>query len=311
MFQQRSLKWPITLGVVLIVLIVVITVGWVVLAIFGAHWVWLVVGVSLLALMLGAVVMYLVFSIQEVNLNRRQLNFMDSITHELKSPIASLKLYLQTLTMREVNQDQRESFHRYMLADVERLDGLISHMLIAAQLEKKEQPTEPEDVEVSDVLRSCAQSVCAQYRVPMEHVKFDLQPCVVNARAVDVDIICRNLIDNAVKYAATEPQVEIALQPHGAGMVLIRVADNGRGIPANMRRKIFGRFVRLGFELHRDKPGTGLGLHIVNTLVKRLKGRIRVKDQAEGPGAVFEVHLPGRLSPAKGLAEAGYDAAKL
>jgi len=315
MFKQRSLKWPITLGVVLIVLIVVITIGWVVLAIFGAHWVWLVVGCSLLALMLGAVVMYLVFSIQEVNLNRRQLNFMDSITHELKSPIASLKLYLQTLTMRQVNQEERENFHRYMLDDVERLDLLINHMLVAAQLEKKEQPQATEDVEVSDVLRNCAKSVCLQYRVPLDRVEFNLQPCFVKARAVDVDMICRNLIDNAVKYAASEPHVEISLHAATADTVVLRVADNGRGIPANMRRKIFGRFVRLGFELHRDKPGTGLGLHIVNTLIRRLRGRIKVREQTNGPGAVFEVHLPGQAAkPAdasEGAPDAGYDAAEL
>ena len=107
-------------------------------------------------------------------------------------------------------------------------------------------------------------------------------------------MIFRNLIDNAVKYAGTEPHVEVQLTTAPTGITVTRIVDNGCGIPAKQRRRIFGRFVRLGLELERDKPGTGLGLYIVNTLVKRLRGRILVKDAESGVGTVFEVHLPGR-----------------
>ncbi len=110
---------------------------------------------------------------------------------------------------------------------------------------------------------------------------------------MDLDIIFRNLIDNAVKYAGQPPQVEVTAGPGGPEEVVVQVADNGRGIPFHLRRKIFGRFVRLGLELERDKPGTGLGLYIVRTLLQRLRGRIRVRDPKAGPGTVFEVHLPG------------------
>jgi signal transduction histidine kinase len=102
------------------------------------------------------------------------------------------------------------------------------------------------------------------------------------------------LIDNAAKYANDEdPRVEISCRPVAAGMVEVRVSDNGRGIPLAARRMIFGRFVRLGSELERDKPGTGLGLYIVGTLVRRLKGRVRVRDRQPAPGTLFEVHVPG------------------
>ena len=106
-------------------------------------------------------------------------------------------------------------------------------------------------------------------------------------------MVFRNLIDNAVKYAATEnPEVEIKMDLSEPGRVIVRVSDNGRGIPPELRRKIFGRFVRLGSELERDKPGTGLGLHIVRTLLSRLRSEIQVRDRATGVGTMFEVSLP-------------------
>jgi signal transduction histidine kinase len=88
----------------------------------------------------------------------------------------------------------------------------------------------------------------------------------------------------------------VSLAPSGKEHALIRISDNGRGISAAQRRKIFGRFVRLGSELERDKPGTGLGLYIVRTLVHRLGGRIKVKDRDKGPGTMFEVELPGKAA---------------
>ncbi len=132
------------------------------------------------------------------------------------------------------------------------------------------------------------------YRVAADTVQLDLQSGVVLGRRVDLDIIFRNLIDNAVKYAGAPPRVEVSLRSPVNGQVVVRIADNGRGIPHNLRRKIFGRFVRLGQELERDKPGTGLGLYIARTLVRRHRGRIRVHDPEHGPGSVFEVQLPRR-----------------
>ena len=219
---------------------------------------------------------------------------MDSVTHELKSPLASLKLYLQTLTRYPVSEAQAADFHRSMLEDVERLDQLINQLLDAARLERRPAAKEEEDVELAALLRECADAVRLRYRIAEESFELSLAPVVVRARRVDLDMIFRNLIDNAAKYANDEdPRVEVSCRPIRGGMVEVRVADNGRGIPLAARRKIFGRFVRLGSELERDKPGTGLGLYIVGTLVRRLKGRVRVRDRQPAPGTLFEVHVPG------------------
>jgi signal transduction histidine kinase len=252
------------------------------------------VGATFLALVLVGVVMYLVLSIKAVNLSRRQSNFIDSVTHELKSPIASLKLYLQTLNRRQVSPDEAESFYKIMLEDVGRLDDLINHLLDAARLEKDRTPAEAEDVDLAAVLRATAEIVCQRYQKPPDLVQLDLVPCTVHAAPVDLELIFRNLIDNAIKYANDdEPQVEVSLRPGKAGKVVARISDNGRGIPPQYRRKLFSRFMRLGLELERAKPGTGLGLYIVRTLVERLGGTVRIRDRERGSGTTFEVQLPG------------------
>jgi two-component system, OmpR family, phosphate regulon sensor histidine kinase PhoR len=105
----------------------------------------------------------------------------------------------------------------------------------------------------------------------------------------------RNIIDNALKYGGNPPKVEIWLRSNVKGSIKLAVSDNGCGIPAEKRRKVFQRFVRLGSELTREKPGTGLGLYIVRTLVNRLGGKISVHDCESGEGTLFQIELPGKL----------------
>ena len=294
--MRTSYGWPITLAVVMIALVVALIIGWVVLTVreveqTALFWVLMLMGTIFLGLVLIGVVLYLLISIKGIRLNQRQSNFMDSVSHELKSPIASLKLYLQTLTRRNVTEDQQAHFFRVMLDDVERLDSLINHMLDAARLDQEPVATDKVDVELSSVLTSCAETVCLRYHLPLSTVRVDATPAVLRARPIDVEMIFRNLIDNAVKYGGTEPVVDV--ESHLVGnQVVAHITDNGRGIPPKLRRKIFGRFVRLGSELERSQAGTGLGLFIVRTLVKRLNGTITVRGRSDQSGTVFEVRLP-------------------
>jgi two-component system, OmpR family, phosphate regulon sensor histidine kinase PhoR len=300
---RRSLSLPILLAIGMITLLVALTVGWSLVTVFGAlrdsntaglYWALLTVGSTFMLLLLVGVILYLILSIKAINLTQRQSNFIDSVTHELKSPIASMKLYLQTLSRHQVGQQMQADFHRFMLEDLERLDHLINQMLDAGRLDAERTKGDEEEVQLADLLRDCAAAVCMNYRLPPETVRLELEANVVVARRVDLDVIFRNLLDNAVKYAGSPPQVEVSLHRSGAGPVVVRITDNGRGIPTHLRRKIFGRFVRLGLELEREKPGTGLGLYIARTLVRGLRGQIRVHDPETGPGTVFEVQLPGK-----------------
>lgn len=300
---RRSIKLPIVLAVTMIVMLVALTVGWVVMSVLAAlhnssyaplYWTLLPIGAIFFILVVVGVVIYLTLSIKAINLSRRQSNFIDSVTHELKSPIASLKLYLQTLTRHQVSEEEKKEFYRSMLDDVERLDQLINHVLDAARLDRMPD-SKQQVVHLDELLVRCAEIVCQRRRISPEIVSLKLQPCTVTGWPVDLELIFCNLIDNAVKYAGQPPEVLVTLEPHTSGKVKVRVSDNGRGIPIKFRDKVFGRFVRLGTELEREQTGLGLGLYIVRTLVARLRGHVRVRSRENSTGTTLEVVLPGSM----------------
>ncbi|NCC37496.1 MAG: HAMP domain-containing histidine kinase, partial [Chloroflexia bacterium] len=210
MLPRRSLKLPILLAVAMIALLVVLAVSWVFSAVFGAladrayaplHWTLLSIGATFILLLLAGTIIYLVLSIKAINLTRRQSNFLDSVTHELKSPLASMKLCLQTLCRRQVSDEARGEFLRIMLDDIQRLDHLTDQLLDAGKLDAARRPGDIEEVALADLLADCAEAICRRYRLPPETVHLDLEPCSVRAVPMDLDVIFRNLLDNGVKYA--------------------------------------------------------------------------------------------------------------
>jgi signal transduction histidine kinase len=298
---RRSLGWPILLGVVLIGSIIALGVGWVLVSIAAAlgsknaafYYALLGVGVALLVLVLVGVIVYLALTVKAIALSQRQSNFIDSVTHELKSPLASLKLYLQTLTRRPVSPEQQADFHRFMLQDVERLDTLIDHLLDAAKTLQRRPAQATETAALEPVLaRACANAV-RRYGVPEGSVRLDCDAGLrVRGREADLEIVFRNLVDNAVKYSLPEPIVEVTAQAAQQGRAVVRVADNGPGIPISQRTNVFRRFTRLGSELERSTPGTGLGLFLVRSLVKQLRGKVTVKGRLPDRGTIMEVDIP-------------------
>jgi signal transduction histidine kinase len=301
--SRLRLRLPIVLAIVMIVMLLALTVGWVILAVRSAldssswaplYWILLSVGAVFFVLTVVGVVVYLTLSIKAINLSQRQSNFIDSVTHELKSPIASLKLYLQTLTRHQPSAEERQEFYQSMLDDVERLDQLINHVLDAARLDRPAAPTQ-QAVALDELLRRCAEDVCNRYRITPDTIQLQLKPCNVMALRADLELVFRNLLDNAVKYAGTPPEVMVTMDQATSGRVRVRISDNGHGIPHKFRDKVFGRFVRLGTELEREQPGLGLGLYIVRTLVGRLRGHVRVRGREDATGTTFEVLLPGVL----------------
>ena len=295
MIRRPSFTWPVTLAVVLLTLIVALLVIWIIAQAQTHQWAYLTVGTIFLSLILIGVVVYFVLTIKSIRLNRRQANFIDSVTHELKSPIASIKLCLQTLDMREVSLEQQREFFKFMLDDVQRLDALIDHLLIAARLDGVRIEGPLEDVPLEPLLRGCVEEVRRRYTLEEPRVQLELQPCIVRGRTKDLEMVFTNLLDNAVKYSAKDPQVVIRTDRHGSDQVRVRISDNGKGIGFELRRKLFQRFFRGGTELERTTIGTGLGLYIVKSLVSKMKGRIQVHGHGPLGGATFDVELPGRF----------------
>src|SRR5262249_20716522 len=151
----------------------------------------------------------LILSVKAVRLNQRQSNFIDAVTHELKSPIASLKLYLQTLDRHQVTAEQQADFQRFMFEDLQRLDQLIDHLLDAARLEHSAPADPAENVPLDELLIRTSRLACERYRLPENTVELKLEPAQVRARPADLEIIFRNLLDNAIKYSGEKPHVDV------------------------------------------------------------------------------------------------------
>jgi two-component system phosphate regulon sensor histidine kinase PhoR len=307
MFERKSFKWPIFLAVIMIVLIVGLTVAWIILNVFGAvtnerpglYWTLLAVGSVMFALVLTGVIVYLVWSIQQIDLNRRQSNFLDAVTHELKSPIASLKLYLQTLNRRSLPDEQRTQFYASMMEDVERLDRTISQLLEVAKLQQDRSfQDKPEWIRVDEIVDKISQKLCDEHAYNPDDLQLDVPACELNALRSDVEILVRNLLDNAIKYAGSPPEVSvIGMISSDEKELRLVFQDNGNGIPRHLRRAIFKRFYRVGDELERSKPGTGLGLFLVRAFVKRMGGSIHVDDSTKQRGSKFVVQIPNIRIP--------------
>lgn len=294
MIRRSSLKWAITLGVVLLSLLVVLLVLWIIGQAQSEHWALLTVGTIFFSLVLVGVVIYLVLAIKQARLTQRQQNFIDSVTHELKSPIASIKLCLQTLDMREMSHEQQHEFHRLMLEDVQRLDSLIDHLLEAARLDHVQNQEPIEEVILEPLLRNCVETARRRYQLDEDQIHITIQPCLVEGRPRDLEMVFTNLLDNAAKYAGNPPRIEVNVLDRGKGRIAVRVSDNGKGIAYELRNKIFKRFVRGGSELERTTQGTGLGLYLVKSLVGTMKGQIQLLGRGLLRGATFEVSFPGR-----------------
>jgi two-component system, OmpR family, phosphate regulon sensor histidine kinase PhoR len=292
--SRSTLHLPITLSVVLMVLNATLMVCWIVVLAQTTGWGALITGTVVFAVILAGLSFYMVLMIKEVRLNQRQANFVDSVTHELKSPIASLRLYLETLQMRTVADEQRGQFYAVMEDELERLDHLITQLLEVGRLDAIGQQSEAEDLAMPELLRKCGIAACAHHkRDPATTIVYETTPAVVHAPRIVVETIFRNLLDNAIKYGDDPPVVTVQLAVD-RGRMIARIADNGQGVPPELRKQVFRMFFRAGSELTRTKKGTGLGLYIVQTLVRQLKGRISVHDRPGQPGSVFEVDLPGK-----------------
>lgn len=294
--KRRALRVPIALNVVLMSLNILLMVVWIVLLAKFESWSSLAIGTVLFSLILIGLSFYLVITIKEIRLNQRQSNFVDSVTHELKTPIASLRLYIETLQLRTLDDQQRNDFYGVMEQEIQRLDLLINQLLEVGRLNVIGQDTEPEDILLPDLLQRCAELSCAYHRCKMDDLfHFEMTPVVLHARRLMLEMIFGNLIDNAIKYGGEKPAIHITVSVNHRNRVIVRIRDNGEGVPPEIRKKIFQMFYRGGSELERRQKGTGLGLYIVRTLTYALKGTVSVADNDDQPGSVFEVELPGKI----------------
>lgn len=293
--KRRHLSLPIWSSVLLMTVNIALMAVLIVMLAKQSSWLALTLGSIALAISLFGISFYSFLTIKEIQLNRRQSNFVDSVTHELKTPIAALRLYLDTLIMREPEAADRKEFYETMNSELGRLDRLINQLLEVGRLDAIGHQTEPETIHLEDLLRRCAEGACLHHKHEFNDVfRFEVAPLALTSRRLLLEMIFGNLLDNAVKYGGKPPRVTVHAFSRGRDRVVVRIRDNGSGVAPENRRRIFQMFVRGNDELHRTKTGTGLGLYIVRTLVGLLKGRIAVLEAESGGGTIFEVTLPGR-----------------
>ncbi|MEW6468496.1 MAG: ATP-binding protein [Bacteroidota bacterium] len=224
---------------------------------------------------------------KESELNARQKNFLLSITHELKSPIASSRLQLETLLKRELPREKQQELVANALADTERLNKLVENILLAARIDNKSVEAHREDTAVSELLGEIAEQVRMIY-LPRQRMETDIAGGVrLMTDKTYFHSIVFNLLENAIKYSPPGSLIRIMLR-EDQNRVTLSVADEGPGIPADEKERIFGKFYRIGNEETRSAKGTGLGLYIVKNLAEKLGASVSVKDNTPG-GAVFEV----------------------
>ena len=260
---------------------------------FGAgRWWILAIGCVLFVAIMAGLIVFIVLLVRQIRTNQAQRNFIDAVTHELKTPLTSLKLHLQTLQMGRVPAERHGEFHGTMLEDVARLDLLVDHVLEAARSEGRRREVRVEPISVTDSLKEAIAIVAHRYGFDPSEVAIQGPACHVAADANALSLVFVNLLDNAAKYAGPVPQiwVEVIARPK---TVEIRIHDNGLGIPRRQLKRIFQRFYRVGNELTRLRQGTGLGLYIVKETLFRLRGRVEARSEGEGHGSTFIVRLPG------------------
>jgi signal transduction histidine kinase len=301
-----SISVPIVLASVTAPLAIALLVGW--SLIFArnlaqgddmARNVWLLVLGSIAFLtILGVLIMFAVFLVREIMEVRRQDSFIDSVTHELKSPLASLKLGLQTLGREGLDDQKRELLRDMMLGDVDRLSAFIDDVLQASRLShgRARVGVDLSPVEVHALTSEIASGVAQRHKLAPERIEvaIDSDLRITTDRAA-LEVVLRNLIDNAVKYSDAPADVRVEAHKWPDGGLVIEVRDKGIGIPRRELKRIFQRFYRVPEEDVRARKGTGLGLFVVSALVRNLGGRIEASSEGQGRGTSMRVRLPGSL----------------
>ncbi len=297
----RSISGPIALSAVSVALAAGLIVGWIYviwrnleLTRKVAQNTWLLVaGVLSLLTIIVVLVLFAVFLAREIREVRRQTSFLDSVTHELRSPLASLRLCLETLARPDLDPGRADGLRQMMLEDVERLEAFVDDILEASQAGFGERMRAITDVPVSGVVGRAVRTAARRHHVDPTIVRIDVPPGLcVRADATALEIVLRNLLDNAIKYSEGRPQVGVSARIEGDRRVRITVEDRGIGIPRADQRRIFERFYRVPEESVRARRGTGLGLFVVQTLVHGMGGKLRVESDGQGRGTRVHVRLP-------------------
>jgi two-component system sensor histidine kinase SenX3 len=300
---RRSIGGPLIIGIVSIVLVVALAVGWQILvwrddsgvssgfSLFDG--VLFVLGSVFFLFVAAGLVWLCVKLVLEMRLNQSQRAFIDAVTHELKTPLASFRLGLETLARHELEPAQRGQFLGRMGEDLDRLERTVGQVLSAARAEETlESKAQRGAVELQGLLTDNVEEVRTRHDLPDESVCIDTtRPLRVRGDAAELGLVFRNLFENAVKYSDQPVRIRVGIEEGNDGRVRVEISDQGIGIPKRELRRIFRRFYRASRDVRRQVSGLGLGLFVVRSLLHKHGGRIVALSEGAGRGSRFVVTL--------------------
>src|SRR5271165_519847 len=296
--RRGTIVFFLCLGVGLVALAVALNVGWIIL-----NWregVLLFFGIVFFALLIAGMVVNTIFLVRELRRSEQHDSFINAVTHELKTPVASIRLHLETLLRRELPEAQKQDFYRLMLSDTDRLTDTVEQVLRAGRAGDKKAGRDKAEVDFGQLVRDCMDATRARHHLQAEAIRYEESseasgnPGGLRVRGSEEDLrtAVSNVLDNAVKYSGESVDVRVRLEAPDEKRIVLRVQDQGVGIPPDDMKRIFKRFYRVTHRSLAHVKGTGLGLLIVKAIAQKHGGKVFAESAGEGHGTTIERPSP-------------------
>lgn len=293
--RRGTIVFFLCLGIGLIALAVALNVGWIIL-----NWregVFLFFGIVFFALLIAGMVVNTIFLVREVRRNEQHDSFINAVTHELKTPVASIRLHLETLLRRDLPEVRKQEFYKLMLSDTDRLSETVEQVLRAGRAGDKRAGREKAEVDFRQIVCDCLEATRTRHHLPPEALRYQEASSngtglVVRGSTEDLRTAVMNVLDNAIKYSVGNVDVRVQLETPSEDRIVLRVRDQGVGIPPEDVKRIFKRFYRVTHRSLSHVKGTGLGLFIVKAIAKKHGGRVFAESEGVGKGTTVILELP-------------------